>query len=183
MIKLGERDPFLGGRRYVFHNTALQPRGAFSVFSNHPCTNTVSRNNIFDCPGTLTGSRETSIPSDLDYDLFNGIMLVPGFEKHRIGGKPSFIPSSGLEFYLAPTTTRIEWGVTTTVHDGQKLAVTDKVVTVPNPAIDAGIPLPNFNDGFQGKGPDLGAFERGNPPLRFGRHAGVSGVYAPWEMR
>ena len=183
MIKLGERDPYIGGRRYVFHNTALQPRGAFSVFSSHPCTNVVSRNNIFDCPGTLTGTREPAVPSDLDYDLFNGIPLVPGYESHGIHGKPSFIPANGLEFYLAPTTSRIEWGLTTTVHDGKKLTVTDKVITVPNPAVDAGIPIPNFNDDFKGSRPDLGAFERGNPPLRFGRHAGVSGVYAPWEQR
>jgi hypothetical protein len=28
-------------------------------------------------------------------------------------------------------------------------------------AIDAGEPLPGFNDGFAGKGPDLGAYEVG----------------------
>lgn len=183
MIKLGERDPYIGGRRYVFHNTSLQPSGAFSVFSSHPCTNVVSRNNIFDCPGTLTGTREPAVPSDLDHDLFNGISLVPGYERHAVHGKPSYAHSYGLEFYPAPTTTRIEWGVTTTEHDGKKLSVTDKVVTVPNPVIDAGIPIPNFNDGFKGKAPDLGAFERGNPPLRFGRHGGVPGVYAPWERQ
>ncbi|MHB9030996.1 MAG: hypothetical protein ACYC9O_19675 [Candidatus Latescibacterota bacterium] len=69
------------------------------------------------------------------------------------------------------------------MHESRKLPVTDKVATVPNPAIDAGIPLPNFSDGFLGNGPDPGAFERGNPPLKFGRHVGVSVVYAPWEMR
>ena len=82
MIKIGERDPYIGGRRYVFHNTGLQPRGAFSVFSGHPATNIVSRNNIFDCPGTLTGRREPASPSDLDYDLFTGIHLVDGYEEH-----------------------------------------------------------------------------------------------------
>jgi len=183
MIKIGERDPYIGGVKYIFHNTALQPRGAFSVFSGHPCTNNVTRNNIFDCPGTLTGRREPAVPSDLDYDLFTGIHLVEGYEKHGIRGKPSFVESLSPEFYLAATTTRIHWGVTTTTHDGGELRVTDKVMTVPNPAIDAGIRLPNFNDDFAGEAPDLGAFERGRPPLKFGRHAYGEGemFVAPWE--
>jgi len=181
MIKIGERDPYIGGIKYIYHNTALQPRGAFSVFSGHPCTNNVTRNNIFDCPGTLTGNREPVIPSDLDYDLFTGIHLVPGYEKNGIRAKPAFVESYNLEFYPAPTTTKIEWGRTTTVHDGNQLTVTDKVMTIPNPVIDSGVRLPNFNDGFSGKGPDLGAFERGTSPLGFGRHADGSPSNAPWE--
>jgi len=180
MIKIGEREPFIGGIKYIYHNTALQPRGAFSVFSGHPCTNNVTRNNIFDCPGTLTGRRDPVIPSDLDYDLFTGIHLVSGYEKHGVRGKPAFIESYALEFYLAPTTQKIEWGRTTTVHDGKELRVTDKVMTVANPAIDSGLPLPNFNDDFKGDGPDLGAFERGNAPIKFGRHADGSPENAPW---
>ena len=181
MIKIGENAPYIGGIKYIYHNTALQPRGAFSVFSGHPCTNNVTRNNIFDCPGTLTGNREPVIPSDLDYDLFTGIHLVPGYEKHGIRAKPAFVESYNLEFYLAPTTTKIEWGRTTTVHDGKQLTVTDKVMTIPNPAIDTGIRLPNFNDDFTGDGPDMGAFERGNQPLGFGRHGDGSPSNAPWE--
>lgn len=34
--------------------------------------------------------------------------------------------------------------------------------------IDAGVRLPNFNDGFTGAAPDLGARERGEPPPRYG---------------
>lgn len=34
--------------------------------------------------------------------------------------------------------------------------------------IDAGVRLPNFNDGFTGAGPDLGARERGEPPPHYG---------------
>lgn len=115
--------------------------------------------------------------------MFTGIHLVPGYEEHGIRGKPAFVISYGLEFYLAPTTTRIHWGRTTTEHDGGKLTVTDKVLTIPNPAIDAGIVIPGFNDDYKGNGPDLGAFEIGNPPIRFGRHAVEPVVYAPWELR
>jgi hypothetical protein len=181
MIKLGERDPYIGGRRYIFHNTALQPKGAFRVFSNHPCTNTVTRNNIFDCPGPLTGRQEPPIPSDLDYDLFTGIWLVSNLGKNVIRQKPAFVHSYALEFYLAPTTSKIHWGETTTMHGEKEFKVTDKLVSIQNPAIDAGVVLPGFNDDFKGKGPDLGAFENGNPPIKFGRRAVEPAVYAPWE--
>jgi hypothetical protein len=35
-------------------------------------------------------------------------------------------------------------------------------------AVDAGVVLPNVNDGFMGKAPDLGAFERGKPMPAYG---------------
>jgi hypothetical protein len=35
-------------------------------------------------------------------------------------------------------------------------------------AVDAGERLPNFNDGFRGKAPDLGAYEAGDAPMSFG---------------
>jgi hypothetical protein len=183
MIKMGERAPYSGGRRYVFHNTALQPRGAFRVFSTHPVSNTVSRNNIFDCPGPLAGRRRPNPPADLDHDLFTGLNTGLDYEKHAIRIRPSFVPSRGLEFYLAPTTTRIKWGKTEVEHHGRKWTQTDKVVTVANPAIDAGVVLPGFNDSYQGRGPDLGAFERGNPPLKFGRQALNPGTCPPWETQ
>jgi hypothetical protein len=63
--------------------------------------------------------------------------------------------------------------------------ITDPVVSAPNPVIDAGEVLPNFNDDFTGKAPDLGAFEVGRPPLEFGRRAYVkwNEGWAPWETR
>ena len=35
-------------------------------------------------------------------------------------------------------------------------------------AVDAGRPLPGANDGFNGSGPDLGAYERGAALPRYG---------------
>jgi hypothetical protein len=37
-----------------------------------------------------------------------------------------------------------------------------------SPGFDAGEVLPNFNDHFTGKAPDIGAFEAGSPPMEFG---------------
>ncbi len=181
MIKVGQRDEFAGGRRYVFHNTAIQPKGSFSVFSGHINPNTVTRNNVFDCPGRLTSSRDAEPPSDFDYDLFTGMDRGGASERHGIRGKPSFIPSTNLEFVPALTTTKIQWGKVNIQQGERTVTLTDPVVTVPNPIIDAGVVIPGFNDDFAGDAPDLGAFERGGAPIRFGRTADPDFRPAPWE--
>ncbi len=76
----------------------------------------------------------------------------------------------------------MQWGKVRIPFRGKERTVTDPVVTVPNPIIDAGVVIPGFNDDFSGKAPDLGAFELGRPPLKFGRRAGGT-VWAPWELR
>ncbi|MHC4519442.1 MAG: right-handed parallel beta-helix repeat-containing protein [Planctomycetota bacterium] len=181
MIKVGQRDEFGGGRRYVFHNTALQPKGSFHVFSGHVNPNTVTRNNIFDCRGRLTSSRPAEPPSDFDYDLFTGMDRGLANERHGIRAKPSFVASTNLEFFPALTTTKIQWGKVKVQKGERTVTITDPVVTVPNPVIDAGVVLPGFNDDFVGAAPDLGAFERGGAPIRFGRRAAADFRPAPWE--
>jgi len=181
MIKVGQRDEFGGGRRYVFHNTALQPMGSFHVFSSHVNPNTVTRNNIFDCRGRLTSSREAEPPSDFDYDLFNGMDRGLARERHGVRGRPAFVSSTNLEFSPARTTTTIQWGKVKIQQGERTVTLTDPVVTVPNPVIDAGVVLPGFNDDFVGAAPDLGAFERGGAPIQFGRQADPEFTLAPWE--
>lgn len=181
MIKVGQRDEFGGGRKFVFHNTAIQPKGAFHVFSGHVNPNTVTRNNIFDCPGRLTSSREVETPCDFDYDLFTGMDRGIAKERHGIRGTPAFVKSYGLEFYPSSTTTRIKWGKVPVQQGDRTVNLTDPVTTVLNPVIDSGVRLANFNDDYAGKAPDLGAFELGRPPIRFGRRA-VGDIWAPWEL-
>jgi len=181
MIKVGERDAFGGGRRFVFHNTALQPKGSFHVFSGHVNPNTVTRNNIFDCRGRLTSSRPAEPPSDFDYDLFTGMDRGLARERHGIRGKPSFVASTNLEFFPARTTTKIQWGKVKIQQGERTVTITDPVVTVPNPVIDAGVVIDGFNDDFVGAAPDLGAFERGGKAIRFGRRASAGFKPAPWE--
>ncbi len=181
MIKTGERDQYGGGRRYVFHNTALQPNGSFHAFSGHVNPNCVTRNNVFDCPGRLASSRQVDIPCDFDYDLFTGMDRGIAREKHGVRTKPSYIESHYLEFYPAGSTTTIKWGKIPISRMSKEKTITDPVVSIPNPMIDGGIPIPGFNDGFTGEAPDIGAFELRCPPLRFGRTAGGR-VWAPWEV-
>jgi hypothetical protein len=156
MFKAGDKDAFGGGRRYVFHNTALQPRpergarlpgGAGAGISGNtrqPLTNTVLRNNIFqvwrpDWPSI----RETGPGgnNDADYDLYNGRIAARVEQRHGVRDTP----------VLEPPGHRRGYGLARN-----------------SPGVDKGARLPNFNDGFQGKAPDIGAQELGAEPLRFG---------------
>jgi hypothetical protein len=190
MIKTGDRD-FGGGRRFVFHNTALQPNGVMNVFSA-PTPNCVTRNNIFQAAGHLLPQGapregEPALPGDFDYDLFTGADLGAAQEKHGIKLdwriNSLFVRSHALEFYPASTITRVVGGKRPVKFGAEERIVTDPVLQVPNPVLDAGAALPGFNDDFTGKAPDLGAFEVGRPPLQFGRRAYLryDEGWAPWE--
>ncbi|MHC5038655.1 MAG: right-handed parallel beta-helix repeat-containing protein [Planctomycetota bacterium] len=156
---------FGDGRIYVFHNTLLQPKAQEGAAVDHGCsyglvdhggnmTNTVSRNNIFQVPSqkphwTSINDKHRSPLNDFDYDLFSGkIIAVEGSEKHGRRGKPLFDPRNRFgkgkgEFRLSTK----------------------------SPGYDAGVRLPNFNDGFTGRAPDMGAHEAGSPPMEFGVEA------------
>ena len=78
------------GRRYIFHNTALQPNGALNVFM--PMVNGVSRNNIFRTRGkymdTWPGSKvpPEAPPNDFRNDLTG--------DYHYVGSVQAlFVPS------------------------------------------------------------------------------------------
>jgi len=181
MIKTGGRGEFEGGRKFIFHNTALQPYGAFTVFSGHADPNTVTRNNIFDCPGRLASSQQVENPGDYDFDFYSGSELGRAREKNGVRGRIAYISSHYLEFFPAPVVSRVQFGKIAVNLGGKTQEITDPVVTLPNRVIDGGTPLPNFNDDFSGRAPDIGAFEVGRPPLRFGRRS-AGDVWAPWEL-
>jgi hypothetical protein len=162
------------GYRFIFHNTALQPNGALDVFSSHELHNAVSRNNIFYARGRTYPSENTEPRNDFKNDLTGGY-LGGGFVDSM------FLASDRMEWFLAPTVKKIQWGRIESVRNGKTVAITDPVVDAPNPAIDKGVRLPGFNDEFTGAAPDIGAYESGLPPLRFGREAAPGFTRAPWE--
>lgn len=191
LIKTGERNEFGGGRRYIFHNTILQPGGVFNVFSSHVNPDCISRNNIFDVPGRLATDNEKDPPSDYDFDFFPGNTKGrTASEEHGIkfgttpAGTRLYVSSYNLEFYPRSSINSIKWGKYPYEFGERKLEITDPVVWINNPLIDSGTLLPGFNDDFIGKAPDLGAFEVGLPPLQFGRRAylNFNEGRAPWEI-
>lgn len=172
----GERVSTGLGYRFIFHNTALQPKGALDVFSSHELHNAVTRNNIFYSRGRTYPQERSAPGNDFKNDLTGGY-LGGGFIASM------FLPTTGLEWFLAPTMSKIQWGRIEFTHNGEKTAITDPQIFAPNPALDAGVRLPGFNDGFTGSAPDIGAFETGLPPLRFGREMAPGFERAPWETR
>ena len=159
--KSGSVSDFGDGRRYVFHNTSLQatppagtiyPLGAGSGLagpgSTQLLTNTVSRNNVFHIWKTWWNAiYNVGAGNDLDFDMTNGGFQTPaGAEANAIIGTPIYEAGHGWEneaggyYQLAP-------------H---------------SPGYDRGVRIPNFNDGFTGAAPDLGAHEAGTARMRLG---------------
>ena len=166
-VKAGS-DPALGnGRRYVFHNTLLQGReqdsrmtlgagGAIAgTGADQPVRNTVSRNNLYHTWRDHGAMWDIGPDNDFAYDLFVG--EVPRVKyAHAITGAPRF--AKGAE------------------HGDFSLARG-------SPGLDAGVAIPNFNDGFQGRAPDVGAHEAGTPPMKFGLAASRGpAVPGSWKL-
>lgn len=190
VIKIGDEGQFKGGRRFIFHNTALQPKGVYSPMGGGKTSNIVTRNNIFDTQGRMPADSPNEKVSDYDYDYCpGGLQENSGQEKHgiRIRTTPSgtrlYIPSYNLEFYPRSTINTIKFGAFMYNFGDKKVRITDPVVQIKNPLRDTGVILPGFNDDFKGTAPDLGAFEFGNPPIQFGRRAYVNydDGWAPWD--
>ncbi len=188
IIKTGERNEFGGGRRYIFHNTALQPNGAQHAFTAHVNPNCITRNNVFDVPGRLATDKEKEPLSDYDYDFYSGTFKGTASETHGSGIRvPAsgymYIPSYYLEFYPSSSIMSTVIGKFPIEYGDKTIIITDPVMSIKNPMIDSGIILPGFNDDFKGLAPDQGAFEIGNPPLVFGRraHLNFDEGWTPWE--
>ncbi len=144
------------GGVFVFHNTILQPAqpapllyllGSSRGYSGSSLSHAVSRNNILhvykpDSRSIDNSSSQTA--NDFNYDLYNGRLdVAPGQESAGIKAMPTYDLSAAVPFALAPS----------------------------SKGYDTAVRIPNFNDGFVGSGPDMGAYEAGTPPLQFGVNA------------
>jgi hypothetical protein len=90
--------------------------------------------------------------------------------------------ATGLPAGVRRPLNKIEWGRIESVRNGKTVAITDRLLQVPNPAIDNGVRLPGFNDDFTGAAPDIDASGPAYPPLRFGREMTPGFQRAPWEL-
>ena len=148
---------WMTGHQYIFHNTLFRsdkwlPTGGLG--GNRIVKHTVSRNNILHVlsPENRSASEaKQNIDNDFDYDLYSG-RIPAGQEAHGIRGEPVYAAGAGFDsatktgrFQLAPT----------------------------SPGAGAGEPLPNFSTGYTGAAPDIGAHQRGAPPMRYGVDAGT----------
>jgi hypothetical protein len=139
------------GRQYWFHNTVLQPGSAMGISSSGSgsVTMVVSKNNIWNCKYSID-VKNTSTTNDFDYDLCSGsIKAYSGAESHAIIGTPIYAMNNG-----------------SISNNSGKCQLDPK-----SPGYDAAYKIPNFNDEFNGSGPDMGAQEAGESPMVFGVNA------------
>jgi hypothetical protein len=154
--KSGSTSGFGNGRRYLFHNTMLQATQAGVVYglgggaglggtgSTRPVNNTVTRNNIFHLWKPVNAFYQIGTGNDFGYDLYSGSLGTTAVGS--IQGVPLYASGSG-------------W--TSEANGLYQLASN-------SPGYDRGARIANFNDGFTGAAPDIGAHESGTAAMKFG---------------
>ena len=153
-LKMGfaTSEDWMTGHMYIFHNTLFRadewlPTGGLG--GNRIVKHTVSRNNILHVrsPNNYSASEnKQNADNDFDYDLYNG-RIPKGQQAHGVPGEPVYAANAGFDpatktgrFQLAPD----------------------------SPGAGAGQSIPNFSNGYTGRAPDIGAHQRGAPPMRYG---------------
>ncbi len=160
-IKAGSQDAlYRGGRIYVFHNTLLQPVVQGYTYTlgcgagildaaGGPMTPVVSRNNILQIHKnwwqSIGDNFSSQTNNSFNYDLYNAAIAASGGqEANGWSGSPVYSSTNPAGVWALATTSK---------------------------GYNTGTILNNFNDGYNGTGPDVGAYEAGAAPLEFGVNA------------
>jgi hypothetical protein len=166
-----------GADRFVLlHNTIVE-WSHMTTTGGEQILNALSRNNVWISVtgGTLFNTR-AGVPgweTSLDYDGFDWAGTAMPFKYKGVvdGDLASFVTASGLE----PHGVALPRSCfpTLDVPRPPPASVPPQVVELAPgcPAVDAGVVLPNVNDGYLGAAPDLGAYEQGAPLPHYGPRA------------
>ena len=158
-----------------FHNTSVKEGMPLVLYTGEPVTNFITRNNLFIGTEANYGYENTARMRDCDFDYdgfggdwktflkWNNVKYLTIEEcrekapvhKHVVRVSPDGLFASGVK---APADVKTQFPLT----------VNDLRLKEGSEAIDAGVVLPNINDGFAGKAPDLGAYELGQPLPHYG---------------
>jgi hypothetical protein len=156
MFKSGSSSDFGNGRRYLFHNTMLQATqsglqytlgggaGIGGTGNTQLVMNTVSMNNIYHLWKPNNGAfYQIGSDAQFSHDMTSGTSTP---EVGGIVATPQYASGNGWQS---------EMGGLYQLAAG-------------TPGYDQGVRIANFNDGFLGAAPDVGAAEAGTAAMKFG---------------
>jgi hypothetical protein len=167
----------------ILHNSVVKNGDAFGVYTTDPFSRTYMRNNLMiGGPGATLNSYSSGVGRVIDlgattttaYDgNYDGYGSTLGTFEGRIGS----VTFNSLATLRSNTSQKNAIQVGLNVF-ASSVAFPANGLTLFSPvdlrlasgvnAIDAGIAIPNVNDGFAGTAPDLGAYELGRPVPVYG---------------
>jgi hypothetical protein len=164
----------------IFHNTSVKAGIPFAISaSGDTLRDVVTRNNLF--VGTGSPALASDAPAsrtDLDNDGYEwpargGFATWNGrsYRSTLAPGTPGFYSKHGAIPMGPQLTFAGAFGPPPSHAQRMDRAAHDPRLSPTARAIDKGVPLPNFNDRFGGKGPDLGCCELGEPLPWYGPRA------------
>ena len=169
----------------LLHNTSVRQGTPLVVWSTIPVVNFIFRNNLF--IGTderMANWTSKNIGVDLDYDAYG-----PGKIKFKVSNEwyeslEDARKRGGIELHglnLDPPFFAGE--VKIPADPTQHVEPIDPELAEGSRAVDAGIRIPNINDGFKGKAPDIGSREKGGIPPHFGPRPEHTDELTDYEKR
>ncbi|MFQ5809331.1 MAG: right-handed parallel beta-helix repeat-containing protein, partial [Armatimonadota bacterium] len=154
----------------IAHNTSLTTgRG----FGGGRWFNAVFRNNIIMGAEGYAMESEGGL-ADMDYDGWNQPSpdRFMKFNRVRYATLDELAEGTGMEEHGVMVSMDIFRGLEPPVLDARyEIGEEDLQLKPGGAAVDAGVLLPNINDGFTGKAPDLGCYEVGTPVPHYGPRA------------
>jgi len=155
----------------LFHNTVVKTEQAWPLWTSAAVGKIMSRNNLF-VGGQANHAMEFSprvASLDCDYDGFAGgpYAQFARLQDRRFVTFEDFREKSGIERHATWVGTDVPFSSGVTVPADRKtqfpITTNDLRLAKGSKAVDAGVVLPNLDDGYAGKAPDLGAYEYGAP--------------------
>lgn len=158
-----------------YHNTSVKAGMPLMLATDDAVSNCVYRNNLF-LGTTASYAYETSArmrDCDFDFDGFGGqwklFLKWNGVRYDTMQDAAERSPVYGHAVRVNPETTFLSRGKPPATTQTQfDVEVNDLRLSPASKAVDAGVVLPNINDGYQGRAPDLGAYELGSSLPHYG---------------
>ncbi len=160
----------------MVHNTSVKKGSPLIMWTNKAISNCVYRNNLFVGSADKYAMDYQGPATDCDYDYdgfaggpFENFMKWNGQKYATLADVRQKAPIEKHAVHVEDASKLFASGVTPPADEKQLVSTTpDLRLAGGTSAIDAGQPMPGFNDGFTGKAPDLGAYELNAPLPHYG---------------